>query len=160
MATKLDPQSPVERSDPAHWRAVLESMLLSEEQEAQLILLLQSHLKHAEAIVARKGQLMAQLAEELSHGLLSLELSGSSELMSGQLDGPAPLQAKDELDRLIQLEYWLKYDFTGCVRKLLPAQQQALCMVSSWPFYPDQLEVAIKDKARQLWDQCSAAAQD
>ena len=37
-------------------------------------------LPQAEAIVARKGQLMAQLAEELSHGLLSLELSGSSEL--------------------------------------------------------------------------------
>lgn len=41
------------------------------------------------------------------------------------------VQAKDELDRLIQREYWLKYDFTGCVRKLLPAQQQALCMVSA-----------------------------
>lgn len=35
-----------------------------------------------------------------------------------------PLQAQAELDRLIQLEYWLKYDFTGCVRKLLPARQQ------------------------------------
>jgi len=40
------------------------------------------------------------------------------------------LQSKDELDRLIQLEYWLKFDLTGCVRKLLPAHQQALCMVS------------------------------
>lgn len=34
------------------------------------------------------------------------------------------VQAQAELDRLIQLEYWLKYDFTGCVRKLLPARQQ------------------------------------
>jgi hypothetical protein len=33
-------------------------------------------------------------------------------------------QAKDELDRLVQVEYWLKFDFTGCVRKLLPSQQQ------------------------------------
>lgn len=34
------------------------------------------------------------------------------------------MQAKDELDRLVQLEYWLKFDFTGCVRKLLPPLQQ------------------------------------
>ena len=47
MPRPPSPHLPVERSDPAHWRAVLESMLLSEEQEAQLILLLQSHLKHA-----------------------------------------------------------------------------------------------------------------
>ncbi|KAL4430646.1 hypothetical protein ABPG75_005902 [Micractinium tetrahymenae] len=180
MDTKLDPDSPVERSDPAHWRAVLASMLLTEEQEAQLIILLQSHLQQTEQIVQQKSRVMQQLAEELSNGLLSLELSGSIELsdgeaaaagdssgessferaLSGQPSSPGPLQAKDELDRLIQLEYWLKFDFTGCVRKLLPAQQQALCMVSSWPFYPDQrqLEAAIKDKAGQLWDQLQRSA--
>lgn len=180
MDTKLDASSPVERSDPAHWRAVLSSMLLSEEQEAQLIILLQSHLQQAEQIVQQKSKVMQQLAEELSNGLLTLELSGSTELsdsdaaaagnagaessferaLSGQSASPGPLQAKDELDRLIQLEYWLKFDFTGCVRKLLPAQQQALCMVSSWPFYPDQrqLEAAIKDKAGQLWDQLQRTA--
>lgn len=43
----LAPLPAVERSDPAHWRAVLSSMLLSEEQEAQLIILLQSHLQQA-----------------------------------------------------------------------------------------------------------------
>ncbi|KAL4423340.1 hypothetical protein ABPG77_006135 [Micractinium sp. CCAP 211/92] len=181
METKLDPSSPVERSDPAHWRAVLSSMLLSEEQEAQLIILLQSHLQQSEQIVQQKSKVMQQLAEELSNGLLTLELSGSTELSDGepstasdgslessferalsggQAASPGPLQAKDELDRLIQLEYWLKFDFTGCVRKLLPAQQQALCMVSSWPFYPDQrqLEAAIKEKAGQLWDQLQRTA--
>jgi len=39
----------VDRRDLAHWRAVLSSMSLSEEQEAQLILLLQSHHKQARA---------------------------------------------------------------------------------------------------------------
>lgn len=35
----------VDRCDPAHWRAVLAAMGLSEEQESQLILLLQSYLQ-------------------------------------------------------------------------------------------------------------------
>lgn len=50
----------------------------------------------------------------------------------GWLSGSAPpLQAQAELDRLIQLEYWLKYDFTGCVRKLLPARQQVCSLGGS-----------------------------
>lgn len=104
----------------------------------------------------------------------------------------------------MQLEYWLRFDFTGCVRKLLPPTQQvgaegaprpgrsyrepttcttrrrrrrrqtaprriprlpavpavqALCMVASYPFYPDQkhLVAAIKDKAGQLWEQLRRA---
>ncbi|KAI7838389.1 hypothetical protein COHA_007846 [Chlorella ohadii] len=184
MQAKLDPSSPVDRQDPAHWRSVLAAMSLTQEQEAELILLLQWHLKQAsrrvlcaEQIVQRKSQVMQQLAAELSSGLLSLELSstGSGELSAALSGGTAlsddaeverrsssegTLPAQTELDRLIQLEYWLKYDFSGCVRKLLPARQQALCMVASYPFYPDQrqLEGAIKDKAGQLWEQLQRAA--
>lgn len=41
-----------------------------------------------------------------------------------------------------------------------PPWPQALCMVASYPFYPDQrqLEGAIKDKAGQLWEQLQRAA--
>lgn len=49
------------------------------------------------------------------------------------------LQAQTELDRLIQLEYWLKYDFSGCVRKLLPARQQ----VGYWERVGFRREVAV-----------------
>lgn len=37
----------VDRHDPTHWRSVLAAMSLTQEQEAELILLLQSHLKQA-----------------------------------------------------------------------------------------------------------------
>ncbi|EFN55658.1 hypothetical protein CHLNCDRAFT_133863 [Chlorella variabilis] len=181
MQAKLDPDSPVDRCDPAHWRAVLAAMGLSEEQESQLILLLQSYLQQREQVVQRKSKVMQQLADELSSDLLSLELSqdGSTEVLAeedsagdeeegggggGVQRQPSAnakaQQAKDELDRLVQLEYWLKFDFTGCVRKLLPAQQQALCMVHSWPFYPDQkqIEGAIKEKAGPLWEQLARSA--
>jgi len=45
----LPPDLPlaVDRQDPAHWRSVLAAMSLTQEQEAELILLLQWHLKQA-----------------------------------------------------------------------------------------------------------------
>lgn len=37
----------------------------------------------------------------------------------------------------------------------LPSCLQALCMVASWPFYPDQRQLAdaLRGKAGQLWEQ-------
>ena len=40
------------------------------------------------------------------------------------------MQSKDELDNLVQLEYWLKFDFIGCVRKLLPPHSRSVASVS------------------------------
>lgn len=62
LAASAFPPS-VDRHDPTHWRSVLVSMSLTQEQEAELILLLQSHLKQARGFgwgragrVGRKAQ--------------------------------------------------------------------------------------------------------
>ncbi len=45
-------------------------------------------------------------------------------------------------------------------RPLHPSPVQALCMVHSWPFYPDQkqIEAAVKEKAGPLWEQLARSA--
>lgn len=54
----------------------------------------------------------------------------------------------------------LRMEFSTLPSPPPPPPLQALCMVASYPFYPDQrqLEGAIKDKAGQLWEQLQRAA--